>query len=616
MQILSLCSLGIVLFVLCRRTHQKPIELAPYLVCGISLILYFLGFFRLLSGIDWILCFCGIIALADIAVAIYRKGWASLLQEFFRQWCDPYLWGCVLWLAVLCIALRGELLLEWDAYSLWGPATKSLFYQNGYAPLHGNVAIEFGDYPPATQLILWWFNHLLGSYQEMHLYWGYFIFSGSMLYSAGAAFWQRATKGRAFLWILIPFLALCVPGVCSVAWYRSIYVDPVMAILFGMILCAVLMRPQNHVGFWKGKLLVACVCLTLMKGIGLLWAVLAAVFYLLWWSKERREWKFFAALLTAPMLFSISWSIYCRIMQRTGYLTGYFLDRFSLLFQSSFWKSEQVQGYLRSYLQAFFNTPVHREKTVALDLSLWLILLLFLIGVVVLWYVGAVPAKKWKRLLAYVFGVPFLSVLIVWVGQLTMFFYETQYLDPVAAVTLLSRYCEPAFTGLLMLLLTFTLGDTSVSSAAPFWLKKQRLLSGVAAVLLVCTTGYSAAYQRFVYDALDASRVEKRQSFENVYSEFLSALEEIPYQQKNSRVLLVRWEAEMNPIVYNAASPVAVSTVALGKASDPTVAFLDALAETNSGFVYFYECDDVWLQNLSAETQNDILYSASHFDIK
>ena len=60
----------------------------------------------------------------------------------------------------------------------------------------------------------------------------------------------------------------------------------------------------------------------------------------------------------------------------------------------TFFSSEMTRGYIRSYVQAFFATPVHREYTFAIDLSPFAIVVLLLVGAVLLWYFGAVPRKK------------------------------------------------------------------------------------------------------------------------------------------------------------------------------------------------------------------------------
>ncbi len=610
MAIVSLLGLFCILFALAWHTRQTPVELAPYLLCAIGLVLYVLAFFGLMGLIDWILILSG----AGCALWMVRKGGGKVIgQELKRQLWDPYLWGCILLLAVMCLCLRGEQILEWDAYNFWGPDIKSLYYREGFAAKYSNVAPGFGDYSPMFQLIMWWFVHLFGSYQEQFIFFGYFIFSGLMLFSAAAVFRGRYPKGRAFTWLLIPVCALCVPGVCSSAIYRSIYVEPIMAVLFGMLLGKMVARPAQQLWFWKAQLVIAAGCLALMKGIGLLWSVLAGLFFLLWWLREKREYRFCAVLFAVPVLLAQSWSVYCRVMERSGYLAGGLLDRImdrlGELANGTFLDAPVTRGYIRSYLQAFFATPVHRENTLAIDLSPFAILVLLVCAALLLWRLGVVPQGKGKRLLLYILGISGLIYFVVSIGQLTMFYDETQYLEPVNAVTLMSRYCEPANTGLLMLLASLAAGTAPGADLRRLKAGRQWILGGMAALILLSCTSYHEAYRRFFYDELDAVRIENRSRYVSTYQAFLDAAAAVPYWESGARVLLVLTREAMNPIVVNAASPVSFSDIYLNQGGEADYAALLAAIQANHcGYLYLMECEDSLLERLPQGTRRGQLY--------
>ena len=617
MAVLSLFAALLILFALAWRTRQTLLEIAPYLLCAMGLALYGLAFACRLSLIDWLLLPGGAAALVWVIGAARREGRPALIRELSRQFGSPYLWGCLLLLGVMCFALRHELILEWDAYNFWGPDIKSLFFRDGFAAKYSNAAQNYGDYTPVFQLIMWWFVHLFGDYQERYIYYGYFIFSGLMLFSAGAVFYRRFPRARAVSWLLVPFCALCLPGVCSTAWYRSICVDPIMAILFGMLLSRVVMRPERCLPFWKGELLAAAGCLALMKSMGLLWGVAAAVFYLLWWGLEKREYRFSLALLLVPLLLAQSWSVYCRVMERAGYLASSLSDRLGQrlaeLADGTFLASDLTRGYILSYIKAFFVTPVHREATFAIDLSPFAIAVMLVGAVVLLWYFGAVPAKKLGRLFWFTLLSLFVIYLLVSIGQLTLFYDETQYLEPVNAVTLMSRYCETANTGLLMLMVTLASGAAPGAALRHLRQGRQWLLSGVAALVLLSCAGYREAWRRFVYDELDASRVEKRLSFEEAYQPFIQATAAVPYRESGSRVLLVLSSAQMNPIVINAVSPVSFAYVSLSQGGEADyTALLNALSYYHCGYLYLMECADSLLDELPEGTQRGQLYRAAY----
>ena len=614
MAVFSLLGLFCALFALAWRTGRRPVELAPYLLCAIGLILYVLAFFGGMGMIDGVLLLAGVGGILWAARTVRREGARALVQELKRQLADPYLWGCVLLLAVMCLLLRGEQILEWDAYNFWGPDTKSLYFREGFAARYSNVAQGFGDYSPGLQLILWWFAHLFGGYQEQYLFFGYFIFSSLMLFSVGAVFWTRYPRGRPVTWLLIPLCALCLPGVSSTALYRTICVDPVMAILFGMILCKIVLRPDRQVAFWKGELAVAAGYLALMKGIGLLWSVLAGLFFLLWW-RGRREYRFAGLLLAVPVLLAQSWSVYCRVMERSGYLASGFFDRaaqrLSELANGTFLDSAVTRGYIRSYLQAFFLTPVHRESTLAIDLTPFAIVVLLVCAAALLWRFGAVPKGRGKLLLAYILGVTFLIYFVVSVGQLTMFYDESQYFEPVNAVTLMSRYCEPANTGLLMLVAALASGLAPGAQLRGLPARRQWVAGALTALILLGCTSYDEAYRRFIHDEIDASRLAHRARFETDYGAFLEALEAVPYRESGARVLLALTQSEMNPVVVNAASPVSFAYTYLNQGGQADYDALSAaLQENHCGYLYLMECDQALLELLPPGTRLGQLYRA------
>lgn len=607
---LSLLGLACVLLTLGWYTRQTPVELAPYLLCAMGLVLYVLAFFGVMGLIDWILMAAGA---ACLTWMVHRGGGAVVRQELKRQLADPYLWGCVLILVALCLCLRGDQLLEWDAYNFWGPDIKSLYYREGFAAKYSNVAQGFGDYSPMFQLMMWWFVHLFGSYQEQFLYFGYFILSGLMLCSVGAVFRTRYPRGKYITWLLIPLCALALPGVSSTALYRTICVDPVMAILFGMVLCKTVMRPQGQLWFWKAQLLVASGCLALVKSIGLLWSVLAGLFYLLWWWGERRWRRFGILLLAAPVALAQSWSVYCRVMDRTGYLSSGVLDRLGdrlgELAAGTFLDSPVTRGYIWSYLRAFFVTPVHREATWAIDLSPFAIVVLLVAAALLLWRFGAVPRGKGGRLVGYILATTGLIYLLVSIGQLTMFYDETQYFEPVNAVTLMSRYCEPANTGLLMLVMALASGSAPGAALRRLPQGRRWVMGALAGVVLLGCTSYQEAWRRLVHDELDAGRLEHRANFEATYQPFLEAISTIPYRESGARVLLVLAQEEMNPIVVNAASPVSFAYTYLNQGGEADYEGLTAaLAQEHCGYLYLMECQDSLLALLPEGIQRGQLY--------
>lgn len=617
MSIISVIAMLLMAVALAWRFKDTVLGVLPLLMCGMGLVLYVLAYFRGLSLIDWILTAGGICALALLVHLSRKEGKAALKGELRRILLDPHLWCAAIILTVMCLCLRSELILEWDGYNFWGPDTKSLFYRDGFAPKYSNTASSFGDYTPMSQLIWWWFTHLTGSYQERWIFMGYYVFGGILLFAVADRFRWRNPWGDLAAAVVSCAAVIVLPGVACTAWFRALCVDPLMAMLFGLVLSLVVHRNREHEGFWKAKILVCLMCLSLIKSIGILWAVLALAFFCLWWLKEKKEWKF--ALLCGVGILACygSWSAFCKVMERSTALVSSFKATIGLrvqeLLDGVFLTSGNNRGYIVSYGKAFLLTPIHRESTPVIDLSPFVLVLILFAAAILLWKLGFVPRKKGGRLLIFM-GVTLLVIYIIMgVGQMTMFYNETQYLKPVSAVTLLTRYCSPAHIGLLMLLFSMA-GGQAGEGDPPRIANSRRITAFVVAAVIVLSCGaYTEMYRRFRYDELDAQRVEKREDFCTRYADFLEASKAVPLDEERGRVLLCIYQSIMNPIVINEASPVSFCHVTLtGNGEEDLSMILGNLRRAHAGYLYVDACSEETAAALTAAAgitvETDVLY--------
>ncbi len=608
MSILTVLALLCIVFVLAWRFQDTVLGILPFVLCSMGLLLYILAFFRRLSCIDWILLVGGILALCVLVRAIRRHGVGAFLTELRRQLCDGHLWVCVAVLLVMCLLLRGEQLLEWDGLNFWGPDTKSLFFQDGFAPKHSNAASNFGDYTPMAQLLFWWFPHLAGTYNEQYIFFGYYIFGALLLFSIADRFRVEQGIGRVLVPVAACVCAVVLPGVACTAWFRAIYVDPLMAMLFGAALSLIVCRRGAHPVLWKGKLFVLLTCLTLVKSIGVLWAILALGFFCLWWWKERREYRFTLACAGGIAACYVSWSVFCSVMERATYLTTGFsavaAERLAELRGGVFLSTGNNWGYITSYARAFLLTPIHREATFAIDLTPAMLLVLLFAGAAALWKFGFVPRRKFRRLLLFMVLTIVINYAVLLIGQMTMFYDEVQYLDPVNAVTLMTRYCAPANMGLLILLCSFASGRAAEDGQRVRLPARRGIVASVltAAILFSCGA-YAEMWRRFIYDPLDESRIEKRLQFTALYGDFLDAVQAVPWDEAQSRVLLCIFGQEMNPIVTNAAAPVSFLTLTLsGDVEADLSAISNARAVGHERYLYVSDCTERLAEALSACT--------------
>lgn len=598
-----LICLLLIVSALCWKYHGRILGVLPWVLCGIGMLLYPLAYLRRMSLIDWIVIACGVRAAVYIAVKARKDGGKKLLDELKRQFLDSHLWVATAILVVACVLLRGEKILEWDGYSFWGPDTKGLYYYDGFAPKYANPAPGFGNYTPMAQIIWWWFLHLGGAYDEQYIFFGYYVFGALMLLSAADKFRAADTRWNILRAVVACASAVILPGVACTAWYRALCVDPLASILFGALLSETVHRPKENRALWRIKLLIGFFCLPLIKSVAILSALLAVSFYFIWLRREKPERRFALACLAVASVSSLSWVVFCRLTDRTGYLSGNFssafADRISELKTGAFFAPGLTRGYIASYIRAFVFSPIHREKTWAVDLSPLALLLLLFLAALVLCKIGCVPRGNAKPLIGFMALTVVVMYTMMGIGQLTMFYDETQYLEPANALTLMTRYCSPASIGLLMLLFSFA-SCKAEGAEGKLPSARQAVCCAVSGALILSCGAYAEMGRRFIHDPLDEQRMEKRGYFSMVYGDFLDAIAEIPVNGETSRVLLGIYETEMNPIVVNEASPVSFVSVSLSGDAETDLSRLAREAErSHAGYLYLNGAGDELIDALS-----------------
>lgn len=609
--ILNLSALGGVSLLLSLRFRESLARTVPVALCSALLLLYVLAFFRKMPWLDAAAALC----LAALAVLFglrcRRDGFLSAAKTALGPLRDVQVWVNLAALLAVALLVNYRQILEWDAYNFWGADIKSLFYRGGFAEKNSNPAAAFGDYPPLMQLAVWWFLHLFGRFDEGLVFSGYYAFGMVLLLSltdrprfSGA--WQRVLGGGACAALL--FL---LPGVGDTSWYRALYADPVMGLLFGCLLTEIAAR-QASPGFalYKWSVLGAAVCLT--KSIGFMWAAFGVLFLLIWHGLSAGTLKKAAVLLGTGGLCYGSWAAFCKILSRTTYLSDSIGstvgERAAEILNGTFLSAGDNLGYIKSFVKAFLFAPVHREWTPAVDLTPGLVVLLIL-GLLALFRLGGwLTTRQAVKLALYFIGICGVTYFVLLCGHLSIFYAEKKYLDPMNMVVTMTRYGCPAATGFLML--AFAAGaerwrwgaGKSLSAWTPWVLP---------VVILLCA-GYNDVGRCIIRgaDQLDPQRIQLRAKYQESMADFLAETAgTVPLEGEGQRVLLVMKDGDYNPIISYLAAPVSIQK--MGTENFSAEGFQAALEAVGARWFYVREGEEEALEavkELAPEAEAGRLY--------
>lgn len=186
-------------------------------------------------------------------------------------------WGVIFVIINYCDI--GMMAHNWDEFSHWADTAKIMTYLDDFATGSNSPSL-YKSYPPAMSLLQYFFQRnkmwFKGDdlFTDWRLYLTYHVFAVSMLFPCFDC--KEMTYKK-----IIKALALIL---VSVLFYvdlpESLYIDPFVAILGGYaILSTVMDEEKDKISLISISL--ACICLTLAKDIGMYFALVAGIIYLL-----------------------------------------------------------------------------------------------------------------------------------------------------------------------------------------------------------------------------------------------------------------------------------------------------------------------------------------------
>lgn len=119
---------------------------------------------------------------------------------------------------------------EWDEFSHWGPAVKSMFLFDKIGP-YSPAQLVFPEYPPGLSLFSYFVNRIGQSWDEADVYWAYQLLVISLIVAALANLkWKNISA------VVLSFLLMALTATFYFGSFQTVYADPLLALIFGLSL--------------------------------------------------------------------------------------------------------------------------------------------------------------------------------------------------------------------------------------------------------------------------------------------------------------------------------------------------------------------------------------------
>lgn len=485
MMLIQIIALLIFIVILGCAFHKGFTEMIPVAVSILVLFLYALSFGNLLWLVDWIapVFLLGAFVVWATRGADRRK---ELLGNVCRELCAPSFLAAIALMGIVTIAVSFKITTWWDDYNFWATDVKSLFYLNGFAAKYENVAAEFGDYPPGTQMMKWWFLHFSpAEFKEGLMFAGYYVFNLAYF----VPLLERIKKKNVFTMVAGMVLLWLFPSMVEAFWCDGSCADFSMAVIYGAFLTAVLDHKQESALFYYGRQALYLMVLVLCKNTGFIWVAFGLLFTLCYSRIVLRKEETYSArirrrglwsVMILPVLTEGSWLLFCIKNRRVAKLTGAAVQ----MVTGSMNIPDYQEQLGKAFVEAFLKWPLHKTTNGLINFSPLALLIFVLVMFVVLGVRKKVSIREVRFLFLYTLITALFFYSLNLVSHLTIFAVEPQYLEPSGMIWSMERYGAPFTIGTLYLL-------------GYLCLEKEREYVGLlcCAIVILLSTDYTAAYR-------------------------------------------------------------------------------------------------------------------------
>ena len=489
MWVISIIAVLIVAFFISYLLKEDICDTIPVTIAGLILILYFLAFFRKLNMIDS-LSLIILIVLFLIVSFMKKEGRKDIFSAFRKTMLHTQTIMILLFIILFTILVRNQITTWWDDINYWSSDTKALYYLNGFAGKYGNVSPEFGDYPPALQLFKWWFTHFNpNGFMEGLMFAGYYC----MNFAFSLPLLKKLKTKNILLQLLACFTLFLLPGVTNGICYSGTCADVTMGIVYGSLLWAIWDYAGHTSLYYYLRITLYLSVLVLTKSVGVEWAFFSLLFLLLFyrrWKSQKeipfhgKESRKIVIAGVIGIVFEVSWLFFCLMNRRVAKLTS---AGIKMATNGNYELPGNTMEKIGYYMKGFSLYPMHTDKTWVIDLSSLMLLILFFVIIILMKKKHVLDSFETKRIILFTVFTALAAYGIIFIGHITIFAGELQYLDAAVMALSISRYAAPFTIGMMYLLIGIIISRLDSKKAYIYCL-----------LFILLTTNYPAAYQSLI----------------------------------------------------------------------------------------------------------------------
>ncbi|MCL2661754.1 MAG: hypothetical protein FWE83_00285 [Oscillospiraceae bacterium] len=274
---LILFIISVALALLLKYRFEQTLAITCF---GTIFLFYLLGLAGIMSAGIYVVIAACVIALGLCAWGIVK---GSVNKDFLlgRIFTPGFVVFCVFYIFI-CYVHTGRILSFWDEFSHWGLVVKNMYVFDAFGN-HPDATTLFRGYPPSTALFQYFWMQF-NEFYEPDLYRAFGVLSFSFVLPV-----FKNVNWNNFR--VTPFIALfigMIPMYLYYDYYREIYVDGILGILFAYILFTYFTEKKFDASFCI-NLALASFVLTLVKASGFGLALTAGLIIILDYAVMARK---------------------------------------------------------------------------------------------------------------------------------------------------------------------------------------------------------------------------------------------------------------------------------------------------------------------------------------